>query len=265
MTSECEINQPRIPRSFVGDLSTEDQRALEAHLACCTLCREESVHYAETIGMLHSTVDEPIPHHFFIYPKEKSAHPWELFRQMMPRWQFAISCAAGLLLFIAVATFSGIEVRGDGKSWAVSFGRGYPAATLDSSALKAEILKVADERNRELAAAYFGALRSELAATRSDLTQQQQVRMISALNALETSFNQRMEANGEDLRAGSRKSSVDLFQAISLQREQDMNAVNARIDKVIDDSEVKARQTDTILETLLQVANLNLKQPGEQK
>jgi hypothetical protein len=265
MTSECEINQPRIPRSFVGDLNAEERHALETHLASCPLCREDSAQYSQTIGMLHCTADEPVPHHFFVYPKERSAHPWELFRQMMPRWQFATACAAGVLVFIAVAAVSGIQVRSDGHSWAVSFGRRLPASTLDVKALKDEILNAAEERNRTLAAAYFGALRGELQGAQGALTHQQQVQMISALNALETRFNQRMEANAADLRADTRKSTVEVYQAVSLQRQQDVNVLNTRIDKVIDESEVKNRQTDAILETLLQIANLNLKQPGDQK
>jgi len=265
MTSECNINQLLIPRSFVGDLSPEEQRALESHLASCPSCREEYAHYSGTVGMLHSTVDEPVPHHFFVYPKEKTTGPWELFRQMMPRWQVAMACAVGLLVFITIAALSGLQIRGDHNSWAVTFGHSPAASALDAEALKAEILRVAEERNRELAVAYFRELRSELAGSQTALTQQQQVQLISALNILESRLNQRVDASAEDLKAGSRKSSLDLYQALALQRERDMNAVNTRIDKVIDNEEVKTRQTDTILETLLQVANLNLKQPGEQK
>jgi hypothetical protein len=52
---------------------------------------------------------------------------------------------------------------------------------------------------------------------------------------------------------------------LSQQREHDLNVIDSRFSLDADSREVRTRQTDVILDTLLQVANLNLKQEGEQK
>jgi len=265
MTSECKAVQQLIQRSFVGDLSPEEQRGLDCHLATCQLCRREHEQYAETLCLLQSAGDEPVPRHFFVYPKERTANPWQLFRQMMPRWQIVTACVATLFVVLNMAAIAGLQVRGDRGAWAVSFGRSAAGANIDVNALKADILRAAEEKNRDLLLTNIQILRSEIAGTRADLTQQQQIQLLSALERVETRVNNRINLTAEDLKAGSQRSALDLYQAVSLQREQDVNATNARLDKVVENFESKARQTDAILETLLQIANLNLKQPGDQK
>ncbi len=265
MTSECSTNQQRIPRSFVGDLAAEEQQSLDAHLATCPFCRAEHNRFGEALCVLQSAGDEPVPRHFFVYPKEPASNPWQLFRRMMPRWQIVTACMACLLVFLSVATVSGLQVRRDNGAWAISFGSGRSLSSSDIAVLKADILRSAEERNREIALGYIQNLRSEIAGARTDLTQQQQIQLVAALDRLETRVNTRIAATADELKASSRNSAVSLYQTVSMQREQDINAVNARFDKVADNVEVKARQTDEILETLLQIANLNLKQPGDQK
>lgn len=265
MTSECSINQQRIPRSFVGDLAEEELRALELHMADCLPCRAEHERYGETLQMLRSAGDEPVPRHFFVYPQEHASNPWQIFRQMMPRWQAATALVVLAFLTVGIAAASGLQVRKDSGSWALSFGIGRSEAPIDINALKADILRTAEERNREFAIGYIQTLRSEITGSRLDLTQQQQVQLAAAFSSLESRLGQRIDAAAENVRAGSQKTAIDLYQTVSAQQTQDMNAVNTRIDKVADAVDTKARQTDTILETLLQVANLNLKQPGDPK
>jgi hypothetical protein len=265
MTSECKAFQHLIQRSFVGDLSQEEQRDLDCHLSVCQLCRREHEQYAETLCLLQSAGDEPVPRHFFVYPKEQTASPWQLFRQMMPRWQIATACVAALFVLLSMATVSGFQVRADRGAWTVSFGRNAAGTNLDINALKADILRAAEDKNRDLLLTNIQSLRSEITGTRADLSQQQQILLLSTLGGLETRVNNRINMTAEDLKAGSQKSALELYQAVSLRREQDVNAVNARLDKVVENFDSKARQTDSILETLLQIANLNLKQPGEQK
>jgi hypothetical protein len=265
MNSECSVNQQRIPRSFVGDLALEERQALENHLAECLPCRSEHARYGETLNLLRAAGDEPVPRHFFVYPKASAVSPWQLFRQMMPRWQAATACAAGLLLMIGIAAASSLQIRKDSQSWQVSFGGSGASSALDVAALKADILRLAEERNRELASGYIQILRTEISESHMDLSQQQQIQLAAAFNVLESRLGNRIDDTARDIRAGNQKTAQDLYQAVSQQQAQDLNAVNSRIDKVIEDTETRARQTDTILETLFQIANLNLRQPGEQR
>lgn len=265
MISNCREHQESIPRSFMGDLTAQEQQALDSHLAACLLCREEHGRYAETLRLLQSAGDEPVPRHFFVYPKEGAANPWQLFCQLMPRWQAATAGIAGLFVLLGIAAFSGLQIRSDHGAWAVSFGRGSAPAAIEVSALKADILRAADERNRAAAIGWIQGLRSEMADSRMDLTQQQQYQLITGLSGMEARINNRITATADDLKAGTQKSTVEVYQALSQQREQDVNGINTRVDKVIENNEIRARQIDAILDTLLQIANLNLKQPGDQK
>ncbi len=265
MDSECSINQQRIPRSLASDLAADEQHSLDAHLAMCPSCRTEYDHYAGSLSVLQSIADEPVPRHFFVYPKERTASPWDFFQLMKPRWQVLSAGVACLLVFLSVAAVFGLQVSRDNGAWAIGFGGGRAISNSDLAALRADILRSVEERNRENALGYIRILRSEIAGARTDLSQQQQIQLASALDRLENRVNTRIATTAEGLKADSQNSAASLYQTVSLQREQDMNAVSTRIDKVVDNVESRARQTDEILETLLQIANLNLRQPGEQK
>jgi hypothetical protein len=265
MTSECSINQQRIPPSLAGDLSAEEQQSLDTHLLACPSCHAELKRYAETLDLLQSASDEPVPHHFFVYPQERASSPWQPFRKMTPRWQIATACFAGVLVLLVAANLSRLQIRQDQDKWSLSFGSGGAMSPSDMAALKAEILRAADVRDREIVFGYMQDLRAEIAGTRADLSQQQQVQLVSALDRLESRFNVRLNATSEELKAANQSTAMNLYQTVSQQREQDIGAVNARLDKTAENFDVKTRQTDEILETLLQIANLNLKQPGDQK
>jgi hypothetical protein len=263
MVSECRKYLEWIPRSLAGDLSAQEQQHLDLHLAGCAPCREEQVHYAQTLEMLKTMEDEPVPRHFFVYPPERKTSPWQIFRQLMPRWQIATAGALALLVLFSLAAVSGLRIQSDRGAWAVSFGRAGSLGGVDVAALKADILNTAEERNRANAMAWIRDLRAEL-ISRTDLTQQQQMQLVEALSGIETRLNGRMNATLDATRTGAEKANSELYQAVSLQRDQDLNRLNARLDNLAEANQTKFRQTDEILETLLQIVT-NLKQPGEQK
>ena len=265
MTSECSEHQKHIPRSLVGDLTVEEQQALDLHLAACPPCKGEYGRYAETLRLLQSTGDEPVPRHFFVYPQERGANPWKLFRQLMPSWQVAMACVTGLFVFFAIAAIAGLQIRSDQAGWAVSFGRGSATAAIDAIALKADILKTAEDRNREAALGWIKDMRSEIANSRTELTQQQQIQLVAALTGLESRLTNRMALTTDEIRTGTKESIATVYRAVSLQHQEDMQTISARVDRVAADGEVSARRTDAILDMLLQFPNLSLKPTGEQK
>jgi hypothetical protein len=263
MNSECSDFQRRIPQSFVGELSPRDQEALERHLDVCTPCREEHRRYAETLSMLQATGDEPVPRHFFVYPQESFANPWQLFRQLTPRWQAASLGFAAMVVIMITIAVAAPQIRYDRGAWTVGFGRASVAAPVDLAAFKAEILAAADNRSRDSAMAWIQSLRNEI-GSRANLSQEQQIQTLTALTSLETRLNNRISTTADEIRTGTEKANVDLYQAVSAQREQDINRVNTRLDRVIAANDVKAHQTEEILDTLIQIVS-NLKQTGEQK
>lgn len=265
MISECNEWQQQIPRSLLGDLTAEEQRALDVHVAACPSCEQERERYTETLRLLQSADDELLPRHFFVHPQERSARPWQLFRQMMPIWQATTVAIAALVLLLGIATASGLQIRSDPGSWSISFGRSIPSPAIDLAALKADILRTAEEKNREADLAWVQDLRSQIAQSCANLTQQQQAQLVAALTALQSRLNSHITLTADDIRAGTQKSVVDLYQAVSMQRQEDLNGLNTRLDGAVARSEIRANRTDAILDALLQVLNLSPKQIGDEK
>ena len=265
MTMQCSDYQQRVPRSLLGDLSADEQQALDLHLAACPSCRQERDSYAETLRLMRSAEDEPVPRHFFVYPQERATGPWQLFRAMSFRWQALAAGAAACFVLLGVLSVAGVRVQADSNAWILSFGRSDTTAGSDVAALKAEMLRAAEERDRELAREWIRGLQSEMEQFRSELTSQQQTQLAAAMTSLEERFNSRITLTAGDLRGATQKSIVDLYRAVSQQHGQDFATINARLDSAVERSETRANQTDAILDTLLQIANQNIKQNGDQK
>jgi hypothetical protein len=265
MIARCSQHQQYIQRSLVDDLTPEEQLALNQHLAGCPSCRAEHDRYAHALRQLQSYGEEPLPRHFFVYPEEVETKPLQLFRRMTPIWQMATASLAALLLMVGVAAAFHVQFRSDHGAWTLSFGRPVIQGVSDLAAFKADILKTAEQKNQEAALTWIQDLRDELARTHADVNQEQKTQLVAALSSMETRLDNRIALTADDTRAATQKSLVDLYQMLSQQRDHDLNVINSRFSLDADSRAVKTRETDVILDTLLQVANLNLKQPGEQK
>jgi hypothetical protein len=184
---------------------------------------------------------------------------------MMPIWQATTVATAALVLLLGIATASSLQIRSDPGSWSISFGRSITSPTIDLAALKAEILRTAEEKSREADLAWVQDLRSQTAQSCANLTQQQQAQLVAALTALQSRLNSHITLTADDIRAGTQKSIVDLYQAVSMQRQEDLNGLNTRLDGAVARSEIRANRTDAILDALLQVLNLSPKQIGDEK
>ena len=264
MSGGCSEYQQVLQRSLVDDLTAQEQLELNQHLAGCASCQAEHDRYAHTLRQLQSYGEEPLPRHFFVYPDEVETKPWQLFRRLTPLWQTATASLAALLLMAGVAAAFHAQIRSDHGAWTLSFGRATTGIS-DPASLKADILKTVEQKNQEAAIAWIQGLRDELARSHADVTQEQKTQLVAALTTLETRLDTRISQSADDTRTATQKSLVDLYQMLSQQREHDLNAIDSRFTLDADNHAAKARETDAILNTLIQVANINLKQAGEQK
>lgn len=265
MSEGCSEYQKVLQQSLVNDLTAQEQLALNQHLAGCASCRAEHDRYTHTLRQLQSYGEEPLPRHFFVYPEEIETKPWQLFRRLTPFWQTAAASFAAILLMVGVAIAFHVQFRSDHGAWTLSCGRAAAQGIPDPASFKADILKTMEQRNQEAALTWIDGLRDEIARTHADVTQEQKTQLVAALSNLETRLDDRISLTADDTRTANQKSLAELYQMLSQQREHDLNAIDSRFRLDADSSEVKARETDLILDTLIQVANLNLKQPGEQK
>jgi len=266
MTAECSSYRNLIPRAIMGDLSAEEQQSLNLHLAECAPCHHEHVQYAETLRQMRSVSDVPVPRHFFVYREDRAESPWQVFRRMSLAWQGAI--ATVILLFAAITASAAfrVNIRSENGAWILSFGKSVTGNITSAQALpvnmadiEARILKVVEERNRMEKLEWVRILRIELEQSNRSMTERQHKILQVALSDLEMHLGGQINATAKTLEDRSDRAFANFYQVISTEREQDLATFNTRLNRLAANDEVRGNQTDAILETILQVAELKLK------
>jgi hypothetical protein len=251
MKSECSEHQPKIAAYCLGDIANDEKQALEAHLASCSSCRSELEGYRRTIGQLAAVEDESVPRHFFVCPEERVPGLWQLFRRMPFGWRVALAGGAAFMLFVGLAGLVRLQVRADSSGWAVSFGK----PDIDTAALKKEILVEATNRNREDNMKWTAELRSEIARSWNSLSKEQQAQFTAALAKMDSRLSGQIRSSEGHASDNTRMLVSDLYRVVAQQRARDLETINLRLDSTDANNAIKARQTNEILGTLLQVAD----------
>jgi hypothetical protein len=246
MEPECSKYQKIIPRYLLEDLTAEERQSLEAHLATCPHCREEQERYARTLQLMPSMDNESVPHHFFVYPAERKLNPWEFFRLVKPHWQVATAALACLLLLTSIG-------------WVMSLSQD----KIDVAALKKDILQTAEEKNSEAGTRWLQEVQAEIARSNANLTKQQKAELAVAFARLDSHLTGRLIATEDRIRNDTQIMAVNLYRNIAQERTQertrDLNDINLRLDGIELKNAHETRQTDAILNTLLQVAEIRTK------
>ncbi len=266
MSTGCEHFRNHIPRAMSADLDPVEQQALDRHLAECAPCSQEKELYAQTFGSLRSLEDVPVPRHFLVYPEERRVDPWQLFRNMSPAWQGVLASAVFILLIFSGTAAARLRVRFEDGALVVAFGRSTPARTapapapvLDTAALEARILQMVAERNRKEDLEWVRTLRAELAQSHKAITRNQRTQLEAVLGNLEARMNVHLDQTARALDDRTSQSLATFYQAMKRQRESDLALVDSKLDRLALSGEKKSNETDAILETLLQVADLKTK------
>ncbi len=266
MNSDCDRFKAAIPMEMAGDLGVSEQEELARHLAECKPCAHERELYAETFLQLRAQENVPVPRHFFVYPKERTGGFRVLLRQLSLAWK--VSLATGLLAFGVLASLAvaKLQIRRENGALLVAFGQvtmpGKTAAAqppIDVIALESRILRAVEEKNREERLEWVRTLKEELSTSQRVFTQKQRRLLESTLNEVETRMGNNVAAASLALENRTNKSLGEMYISLMLQRERDQAAVNRRLTQLAVAGETKSNQTDEILETLLQVAELKMK------
>jgi hypothetical protein len=255
MKSQCSEYQKQIPKLALGELEATEEAALKEHLETCSQCRSEQESYSQTIRMLQSVEDEPVPRHFFVYEEARKPNPWQLFRQMNLFWRAATGALAGLFLFIGIAAISQMQVKADHNGLAVTFGH----KNMDTTALKTEILKIAEERDRAIAQKWIQEIRAEIDRSRTELTHQQKEALTIAFGRLNAELSDRILRETDNVRIDTGALISDVYKTIAQQRARDLALINTHFENTKELGAIKERQTNEILDTLLQVAEMKLR------
>ena len=252
MKSECNEYQKKIAALFLGDLTKEETEALEAHIAVCPHCCAERESYDRTFQQLSFIGEEEVPHHFFLHGKERLSNPWQLFGQMQWQWRAVVAAMAGFLLLLGIAAISHLQIRSNADGWAVSFGRN----DMDASALKKDILEAVERRSQEARVAWIEQVRNESLRAQADNARRQQLQLSTALARMDSKLSERILRSEGQARAETQATVAGLYRIMAEQRVRDLEAVNLRFESIDAHNAIEAQQTNEILSTLLQVADL---------
>jgi hypothetical protein len=255
MKSQCSEYQQQIPKLVLGELAAEEEKALTEHLKTCSQCRSEQESCTQTIQMLQSVGDEPVPRHFFVYEEDRKPNPWQLFRQMKPFWQTAAAAIACLIILMGVAAVSQVQVRADRSGWTLAFSRG----NMDAAAIKEDILKITEERNRAAAQTWMQQIRAEIEHSSANLTRQQKEELTATFAQLNSRLSDRILHEADNVRIDTGALISDMYKTVSRQRARDLALINAHFENTKELGTIKEQQTNEILDALLQVAELKLK------
>jgi len=265
MNDKCSHFRELIPRALLGDLETGRAAELEEHLAGCEQCRAEREQYRGTIEQLAAVEDEPVPGHFFVPADARNTSFRDLFAAVPWPWRLAAAGAFTALLVLAGLGLSSLQFRAAGGVYAFSFGR--PLPNLDNNAkseaairaLRAETRTFVEQTIQSERKQYLATLRSELDRSSGRLNQEQRQFLQTALNDIEKRMDDRITTSGAAIASQTAGSMDTLYATLQAQRRQDLALIRKSITDTARVSEANDRQTQEVLTTLLEVADLQIK------
>jgi hypothetical protein len=266
MSRDCGEIRDSIPRKLLGDLPPDSVQAFAAHLSTCADCREEEQLVLRTLSKMRAAEDVPVPRHFFVYEPQSRPSPWALFRGMSFAWQAATAAAMLSVLILGAVSAAGLRIRMEPGALILSLGdKQGPAAVTgpnqaEMQAIENRIIQVAEQKSRKEILDWVRTLREEMAQGSHNLDQRQRTLIQTALNTVERRAETRLAETTQTLENRTSKSLGDLYTTVNLQRERDVAAFNDRLSQVALNGETRSNQTDVILDTLLQAAELRLRQ-----
>jgi hypothetical protein len=269
MDTGCSAYRNDIPRALAGDLEAQAREALDRHIAGCPECAGERELYEATLTRVRRLRDVPVPRHFFVHPESRQG-AWRTLSELPPAWRICGGLAAAAALVLVVLAAASFQIRAENGAITLGFGTlpraaaprvaaPAPVLAVDTKALQDGIIAVLAERNRKESLEWVRTLRSEIARAGSRWNEQQRLALDTALSGLEARMNGRLTATASSIQSATDSSLERMYQAVRYDREQDTAALNSRIARVAATTEMKGNQTDVILDTLLQVADLRLK------
>lgn len=268
MNHPCEEFRRQIPRALIGDLAAAERQALETHLAECPGCRNDDEQYRNTLLALHSMGDVPPPRHFFVYPQATEHNPWRLLRRLPTVWQAGMAVAAALLTVFFLAALARLEIRIENGVLYAGFGGSVPAGKAAAPGDHAEsaFLQAFEERARAADREWVRMLREEIVRAIGAQSDDERRLLRTALLEVEKRLDGRIELAARSIREETAAAHQRLYQVVSLERQHDSALLNERLDRLAVSNELKAGETDAILETLLRIADWKLENiPGGQR
>lgn len=256
MNAECKKYREQIAKGLFEDLEPAQTEAVEAHLRHCSDCAEQRILLLSTLSELRSLEEAPPPRHFYVYEDRGRSAFWNLFRQTSLLWRAVAGATLAVLLLLGGAAASNLQMRVDEGVVTLGFGKLSTQPEINPEQLKAEVLRAAQNQLLESRGEWMAQVRQEISQSEIALTQKQQDRLKLALDRMEGRFNDRIADEGAILEAKLNDSAVHIYRTLSRERQEQLALLNDRIDLLSVKGRIQGSQTEALMATVLQMADL---------
>ena len=264
MVSNCERAQQLISKALLDELGDAEKQELKFHVPDCHSCTEEQQRYADTVERLRTASTVDIPRHFFVYADPQRNWKSKLGAVFSHPWRLGAAAVILLVLVIGAAALFRLQVRVEHGVFTVGFGQSLSTRSTSASEqtpgltpkLREELIQVIDERSDRKLAELMVAMRAELRRTQDSSTRRQRRQWELLLSGLETRVKHRWDEQRAGLQTEVNQSMARLYHTLQAQREQDLSLIQVRMNRMAADGLMKDKETEEILSTLLQVAEV---------
>lgn len=254
MEKSCEFYRNCLAEELAGELEIAEKAGLEAHLAACPACRQEQRNLAHLLKEVQMLEDEPVPRHFFVYPRTRS----DFFRRLLPSASMR-AAAIALVVFLAlgiVLTASNLQVRLEEGVMTLSFGRPLPPS-FDPHELQAQMLEVAGARMAETQREWAASAHQEWEKSISNLSEEQRQTLRTSLTGMEQRMRSYLEGRTLSMETKMQATVNDAYEALSSQHERDLVRLALRLEEALVRDQLERNQTEAVLAALVEVVSTN--------
>jgi hypothetical protein len=251
MNDTCETFRERIAQDLVNELTTDERKRLEAHLAGCAECAREREELTATVGTLRSLGDERTPRHFFVYPEERRG-ALRSFSMLPTAWKGALAAALVLLVVAAGLLVARTHVRVGHGVLMVSVG-----ATPEerwTEPLKTEILQAAVDRSYESDREWTERLRTELIETLAAHDLERRRILDSALEQLDTRAGEMLASSHLALQQELNRGLIRVRTDVEYQRREDLGLLRDHFDRFAENDLRQEERTEAILAAVVEMS-----------
>ncbi len=257
MSANCDNYSEWIQKSIFEGIGESEKTALEAHLAVCPDCQAEWKLVQSTLSELRAFPEAVPPKHFYIQPEPARLGIRDLFRQMSLFWRMASASLLLATLLIGGAAASSLRVHTEDGQLTVAFGELRLAPKIDPEQLKASLRKEIELEMDQRQVLLLQQVRQEIAAAGDAFSTQQRQRMVAALSKLEDRVGDRIDQDNAQTQARFQAAAAQIYSTLSREQKRQMALLNDRLDLLNVRDQIQGDQTQALMATVLQIADLN--------
>ncbi len=260
MSTQCPY-QDQISSLLFEDLDSSLRAEYEGHLEGCLVCRQELERCRQTLEALQSWPEGPVPRHFFVSDSGANLGLSSAISLLSPVWKGALAAAA-LLAVTLLATFaSGLHVSASSRGLTVGWAPPEPAPVFDEESFQQQLVLALEQRLLLREQQLLERVRQELSQLEGSLDRKQQASLKSAVDGLQGRLETQLDAQLLDVESGVDEVALAVHSLSELQSRA-LQLLNQRIDLIAIGGEIQGSQSDLLINTLIEMADLRERNPA---